>query len=135
MPLIQYRTGDITSMEICPCPCGRTSPRIMAVAGRVDQMLKVKGTAVFPLQIEEAVLSVPGVSAHIIDILTDEKGMEQIAVTIDSSEESVIHRVAQKVKAETNITPLVKSDSRENIEKTWYIEGRVKPRKFWDRRK
>ena len=106
----------------------------MAIVGRTDQMLKIKGSAVFPLQIEEAILAVPGVSAHLIEVRNDEKGQEQIIVTVDTDSKNIIERVKEKVKTETNVTPRVKHDTRENIEKVWYCEGRVKPRKFWDKR-
>ena len=136
MPLIRYRTGDITMMETDKCPCGKTSPRIMAITGRRDQMLKIKGTLVFPLQIEEAVLSVPGVDAHLIEVIDDERGQPQVVVTISvmESREDVLEKIERKVKLETNITPKVKAEKREAIEAVWYCEKRVKPRKFWDKR-
>lgn len=134
MPLIRYRTGDITSLEVEPCPCGRTSHRIMAVIGRRDQMLKVKGAGVFPLQIEEAVLSVDGVKFYLIEVDNDLSGQERITVTVDTDSDQVKSAVGEAVKIETNVTPVLKSDSRKNIESAWYSEKRVKPRKFWDRR-
>jgi len=137
MPLIRYRTGDITSLEVEECPCGRKNPRIMAIVGRRDQMLKIKGTLVFPLQVEEAVLSVPGIKAHLIEVEEDESGQAQINITIAPVEglENATEKVKERVKARTLITPRVKQDTCENIESVWYSEKRVKPRKFWDRRK
>ena len=48
MPLVRFRTGDIATLHAAPCPCGRTSPRLGPVIGRKSQMLKVKGTTVYP---------------------------------------------------------------------------------------
>lgn len=59
MPLLRWRTRDITSFTGGPCPCGRTFRRIDHFSGRVDDMIKVKGTAVFPSQIEEIIRSIP----------------------------------------------------------------------------
>jgi phenylacetate-CoA ligase len=136
LPLIRYRTGDITTMETAPCPCGKTTPRIMAITGRRDEMLKIKGTLIFPLQVEEAVLSVPGVEAHLIEVTEDERGQAQLVITAAFADETgnIEEQIKQAVKSETNITAKVKRDNREKIEEIWYCEKRVKPRKFWDRR-
>lgn len=136
MPLIRYRTGDITAMETAPCPCGKTTPRIMAITGRRDEMVKIKGTLIFPQQVEEAVLSLPGVESHLIEVMEDERGQSQLVITVAAGDEiqDMEERVKNRVKSETNITPLVKRESREAIEGVWFCEKRVKPRKFWDRR-
>jgi phenylacetate-CoA ligase len=135
MPLFRYRTGDVTAIEDSPCPCGRTSPRIMAISGRTDQMLKVKGTAVFPIQVEEAVLSVEGVSAHRVEVSLDGDGREVLSVFIDSQKEEVLALAARRVKDAVNITPRILWESREIIEKSWHADGGQKPRKFIDHRK
>ena len=135
MPLIRYRTGDVTSIETDPCPCGRTSPRVMAIRGRLDQLIKVKGQSVFPQQIEEGVLSVEGVSVHLIEVLNDNTGQDQIHVTVDRPEQEIHRQVVRQVKDATNLTVIADFACREEIEKTWFCEGRVKPRKFWDRRR
>lgn len=137
IPLIRYRTGDITSLEVDECPCGRKTPRVMAIVGRRDQMLKIKGTLVFPLQVEEAVLSVQGIKAHLIEVMEDENGQSQLNITIapDSDLENAPKKVTERVKSRTLITPRVSLDTCENIESVWYSEKRVKPRKFWDKRK
>ncbi|MCD4783501.1 MAG: hypothetical protein K8T10_06685 [Candidatus Eremiobacteraeota bacterium] len=137
MPLVRYRTGDITSLEIDECPCGRKNPRIMAIVGRRDQMLKIKGTLAFPLQVEEAVLSVQGIKAHFIEVVNDENGQAQLNITIapDPDLENAPEEVTERVKSRTLITPRVSLDTRESIESVWYSEKRVKPRKFRDKRK
>lgn len=60
-PLVRFRTGDITSLETGRCECGRSFPRITRIHGRTDDMLKVKGTIVYPRQIEEVILDLPDV--------------------------------------------------------------------------
>jgi phenylacetate-CoA ligase len=64
LPIIRYRTGDITSLDTTPCPCGRTHPRIARLSGRVDDMLIIRGINVFPSQVEHALLGIPAVSGH-----------------------------------------------------------------------
>ncbi len=135
VPLIRYRTGDVTSIETSPCECGRKNHRIMAIVGRTDEMIKIKGTSVFPQQIEEAILSVEDISAEIVEVTDEKDGLCHLIITIDNENPQVASKVRERVKTITNITPQVKYETRENIEKIWYSEGRVKPRKFWDKRK
>src|SRR5436190_215720 len=59
LPMIRYRTGDITTLTLAPCRCGRTSARIARLKGRSDDMLVVKGVNVYPSEIEAALLEVP----------------------------------------------------------------------------
>jgi phenylacetate-CoA ligase len=137
-PLIRYRTGDITSIEEAECPCGRTNPRIMAIIGRRDQAIKIKGTLVFPPQIEEAVLSTPGVLAHSIEIEYDKDGREQIIITIaaDVTEfKELSDQIKRAIKSQFMLTSIIKTATQHEIEKSWFDGKSSKPRKFVDRRK
>jgi len=64
LPLIRYRTKDLTSISYEKCECGRTSPRLSRFKGRVDDMLIIRGVNVFPSQIEAALVDVEEVSPH-----------------------------------------------------------------------
>jgi phenylacetate-CoA ligase len=64
LPLIRYRTGDIGSVSVGPCPCGRTTARLTGLRGRHDDMLIVRGVNLFPSQVEHLLLSVPGTAPH-----------------------------------------------------------------------
>jgi phenylacetate-CoA ligase len=64
LPMLRYRTGDITALTTAPCPCGRTSARIARIKGRADDMLVVKGVNVFPSEVEAALLAVSDVEPH-----------------------------------------------------------------------
>ena len=79
LPLIRYRTRDITRLMYEPCPCGRTTARMENLSGRTDDMLKIRGVNVFPSQIEEVLINTEGIGpnyeilverAHHSDILT-----------------------------------------------------------------
>jgi phenylacetate-CoA ligase len=70
MPMVRYRTGDVTSLTRDACPCGRTHPRIGRIEGRTDDMLIIRGVNVFPRQIEAAIMeesSLHGAYAIVID--------------------------------------------------------------------
>ncbi len=85
MPLLRYRTHDLTSLTDEPCPCGRTHLRMGRVMGRTDDMLIIRGVNVFPSQIEHALLQVPGIEPH-YQILVDRVGaLDTIEVQVELS--------------------------------------------------
>jgi phenylacetate-CoA ligase len=73
MPVIRYRTGDITALFAEPCRCGRTHRRMARVAGRTDDMLIVRGVNVFPSEIERVLMEVPDLAPH-YQIVVDRQG-------------------------------------------------------------
>jgi phenylacetate-CoA ligase len=64
LPLLRYRTGDIASLNRAPCACGRTLVRMSKVAGRVDDMVVIRGVNVYPSEVEAVLLAQPGVEPH-----------------------------------------------------------------------
>jgi phenylacetate-CoA ligase len=64
LPMLRYRTGDITALTHTPCRCGRTSARIARFKGRADDMLVIKGVNVYPSEVEAALLAVPDLEPH-----------------------------------------------------------------------
>ena len=87
LPMIRYRTRDITSIIPERCACGRTLRRIKRIAKRSDDMFIIRGVNVFPSQIEAALLSVEGTLPHYQIILTREKGLDQLEVQIEVTPE------------------------------------------------
>jgi phenylacetate-CoA ligase len=83
MPMIRYRTRDITRLMADPCPCGRTLRRIGRIARRTDDMLIVRGVNVYPSQIEAALLQVEGTLPHYQIILTRQKGLDALEVQVE----------------------------------------------------
>ncbi len=88
MPIIRFRTKDITALRYDPCPCGRTTIRMDRITGRSDDKLKVKGVLVFPSQIESAILQVDGVTANYLIHITRPKILDEIEVKIEISPET-----------------------------------------------
>ena len=85
MPLLRYRTHDLTSLTDEPCACGRTHLRMSRVMGRSDDMLIIRGVNVFPSQIEHALLQVKGIEPH-YQILVDRVGaLDTIEVQVELS--------------------------------------------------
>ncbi|MDO4962103.1 MAG: phenylacetate--CoA ligase [Eubacteriales bacterium] len=87
MPLIRYRTRDLTHLEYEKCKCGRTHARIQRFVGRSDDMLIIKGVNVFPTQVEAVLLTVPGTTPNYFITVdrVDEQDTFQIEVEIEES--------------------------------------------------
>ena len=83
IPLVRYRTRDITSLNYTPCSCGRTHVRMNRITGRSDDMLIIRGVNVFPSQIESLLLEVQGVSPHYQLILTRENNLDYVEVQVE----------------------------------------------------
>ena len=80
IPLVRYRTGDITFKISEPCACGRNSIRIGPVLGRKSQMIKLKGTTVFPLTITNALDEIEEVDDYIIILENDDSLSDRVAI-------------------------------------------------------
>ncbi|HUU23935.1 MAG TPA: phenylacetate--CoA ligase [Phycisphaerae bacterium] len=87
MPMIRYRTRDITSLSAEPCPCGRTLRRIMRIGRRSDDMFIIRGVNVFPSQVEAVLLAVKGTLPHYQIVLTREKNLDKMQVRVEVSAE------------------------------------------------
>lgn len=87
IPMIRYRTRDITSIITEPCPCGRTIRRIHRISARSDDMMIIRGVNVFPSQIEAALLTVEGVLPYYQIILSRNEGLDQMEVQVEVTPE------------------------------------------------
>jgi len=87
LPVIRYRTGDITSLNAETCACGRTMVRMAKPSGRTDDMLIVRGINVFPSQIETVLLQVEGVQPHYQIIVDRQHTLDDLEVWVEVSDE------------------------------------------------
>jgi phenylacetate-CoA ligase len=87
MPMIRYRTRDITALIPGSCACGRTLRRMRRIGRRSDDMFIIRGINVFPSQVEAALLAVEGTLPHYQIILTREKGLDEMEVQIEVTPE------------------------------------------------
>ncbi|MBE6357463.1 MAG: phenylacetate--CoA ligase [Lentisphaerae bacterium] len=109
MPMIRYRTRDLTRIIAEPCKCGRTIRRIDRISARSDDMFIIRGVNVFPSQIESALLTVPGVSANYLIILTTENGMDNIELNVEMSPEVFSDQVKELENLQRKIVRAVES--------------------------
>lgn len=94
IPLLRYRTKDITRIHYETCKCGRTHARMEKVQGRSDDMLKIRGVNVFPSQIESVMANIDGISPHYELILTRKNYTDYLEVRIEIIDESLLEKLA-----------------------------------------
>lgn len=87
LPMIRYRTRDITRLNNTPCACGRTHVRIMRVTGRNDDMMIIRGVNVYPSQVEAVLVGFPGLAPHYQIVLTREGALDAMAVEVELAPE------------------------------------------------
>ncbi len=110
LPLVRWRTGDITYMESDKCGCGRTHPRIMRTLGRADDMLIVRGVNVFPSQIEHVLLQIPEVGEHYMIILDRrDDGLDEMTIQVELSDRVSIDTTSDILNLEKKIAERLKS--------------------------
>ncbi len=118
MPMLRYRTKDITNITNEKCNCGRTTTRMSKVMGRSDDMLIIRGVNVFPSQIERVLLSIPEVASHYEIIISRKNHMDIIEVLVEVSDGNLLldyHRLEDLV-----------STIRENLKKELLLDAKVK---------
>ena len=107
MPMVRFRTKDVTSLQREKCKCGRTLVRIDRITGRTDDMLKIRGVLVFPSKIEKALLEVEGIEPHYQIIVTRPHHLDEVEVQVEVSKgifsDEVKHIEELKKKIERHI--------------------------------
>ncbi len=107
MPLLRYRTRDITSIIPEPCACGRTHRRIERITGRSDDMLIVRGVNFYPQQIEQVLMKVPGVGRNYLVTL---RGLDEMTVQVEFTEAGFDGQVDHLVRLQNQITEKLRAD-------------------------
>ncbi len=111
-PMIRFGTGDLSIVTETPCPCGRTSPRLMKILGRVDQVTKVRGLFVHPGQAEEVTSRYPQIEKYQV-VVTRKEHKDEMIFRIELKEE-VSHPEKLKEEIEKTIRDVIKV--RGNVE-------------------
>lgn len=98
IPLIRYRTKDVTRLIYEPCKCGRTTCRMENLNGRTDDMLKIRGVNVFPSQIEEVILGVEEIGPHYEIILTRKDHADRMEIRVELLKETDTYKELEEIE-------------------------------------
>jgi len=103
MPMIRYRTGDLTRFLVDPCPCGRTSWRLARFTSRMEDMFVIHGIKIYPSLIESVLSQVEHAAPHYQLVIGREGGMDELEIHVEVSENSVIDEVKTLMKIQDDI--------------------------------
>lgn len=108
IPLIRYRTRDITRIIAEPCVCGRTHRRLQRMSGRTDDMLIIRGVNVFPSQIESVLMNIEGVEPHYLLIVDREENLDTLEVQVEVNERTFSDEIKELQKLSRSIQDSIK---------------------------
>ena len=118
MPVIRYRTKDITTLDHTPCKCGRTTVRMAKLRGRTDDMLIIRGVNVFPSQIEGVLMNMPEVGGQYEIVVTREGYMDKIEVKVEVADGALLVDYDNLIKLREKI--------RHNLKTVLQLDAQVK---------
>lgn len=118
LPLIRYRTKDVTRLIYEPCKCGRTTVRMENLDGRTDDMLKIRGVNVFPSQIEEVILSVEEIGPHYEIIVTRENHSDKLEIRVELLKATDVYKELEQIqnKIKSKLRVILGLDAKISLE-------------------
>ena len=136
MPLVRFKTGDICIRTSEPCACGRNSARLSSVIGRKGQMIKFKGTTIYPPVLFDILDNIPEVDNYIVEVFTNSLGTDQIQIRIGSNNhsETFIKQIKDIFRSKVRVAPDIKFESAELISRLQMPPMSRKVIKFFDLR-
>ena len=137
MPLIRFRTGDIVTMHTGTCACGRNTARVSPVLGRKQQMIKYKGTTLYPPVLMDLLTNFEEIENYIIEISTNNILTDEILIRIGTHTptEALKERISNHFRAKIRVVPKIEYCDIAELERELYPLGSRKPMKFVDKRK
>ena len=137
MPLVRFRTGDIVTMHTGTCACGRNTARVSPVLGRKQQMIKYKGTTLYPPVLMDLLTNFEEIENYIIEISTNSILTDEILIKIGTSTptEALKERISNHFRAKIRVVPKIEYCDIAVLERELYPLGSRKPMKFVDKRK
>lgn len=130
LPLIRYRTKDITRLLYEPCPCGRTTVRMENLDGRTDDMLKIRGVNVFPSQIEEVLLGIEEIGPHYEIIVTRKDHADRLEIRVELAHavdaykqlQELEHKIRHKLRIVLGLDAKIRLESPNTLQR---FEGKA----------
>jgi phenylacetate-CoA ligase len=108
LPMLRYRTRDITRLTRERCACGRTHVRLQRITGRNDDMLIIRGVNVYPSQIEAVLVGLPGIEPHYQLVLERSGSLDELTIEVESADAGAGERVRHHVKSMIGVSAAVR---------------------------
>lgn len=109
MPLLRYRTKDLTSLIVDPCPCGRTSVRMTPIMGRSDDMLIIRGINVFPSQVESVILGMKEFEPQYLLVVDRKNNLDTLEVQVEVRRDFFSDDIGSMLKLKKTLSDRLKS--------------------------
>jgi phenylacetate-CoA ligase len=136
MPLVRFKTGDIVQLHTKSCACGRNTLRVGPVIGRKQQMIKYKGTTLYPPAMNDVLNGFENIESHIIEISTNELGTDEIVIklAVKSETEEFLQEIKDHFRAKLRVTPKIEFTTKEILNELIFQPMSRKPIHFFDKR-
>ncbi len=137
MPLLRYKTGDICMYSDDPCVCGRTSLRLSPIIGRKKQMIKFKGTTLYPPAIFDLLNEMEDILDYVVDVSSNDIGLDEVLLHLlpVSYSDACDRRIRANLQARLRVSPAIVYVNADTLQKMQSAETGRKAIKFIDRRK
>ena len=136
MPLLRFKTGDIATSHTEPCQCGRNTMRMGPVIGRKKQMIKFKGTTLYPPALYDILENIEGVKNYVVEVYTNLIGTDEILIRIGATDhsESFEKIIKDHFRAKLRVAPSISFETVDYINSLQHPPLSRKPVKLIDRR-
>ena len=139
MPLLRFRTGDIAAKVITPCACGRNSYRLTPIIGRKHNMIKLKGTTIYPPAINDVLDNTPFVANYVVVVRPSDAGTDEVIVRISLKDNTItpdeaVKQLKDHFRSRLRVAPNVEILPDDVIRQITFPAKSRKPVKFIDER-
>jgi phenylacetate-CoA ligase len=136
MPLLRFKTGDICIHYTEPCACGRTTTRLGPIIGRKKQMIKYKGTTLYPPALYDILDNAAGITSYLVEVFTNSLGTDEILLRLSAEHagKELEKEIRDHFRAKLRVTPTISFEDAEVLKRAIHPETGRKPVRFIDRR-
>ena len=137
MPLLRFRTGDMSSKVTGQCRCGRNSYRLTPIVGRKNNMIKLKGTTIYPPAINDVLDNTPYVVNYVVVVQDSSAGTDEVVVKVGVASTQpfdIVKDLKDRFRSRIRVAPIVEVMSPDDMAKINNPGSNRKPIKFIDRR-
>lgn len=142
MPILRFKTGDIAAKVVSPCACGRNSYRLTPIIGRKNNMLKLKGTTIYPPAIFDVLDNIDYVANYVVMVGTNNVGTDEVTVKVglkdgygNQDNDIIVKEIKDRFRAHIRVAPNVEIADADLIQRINFPQKSRKPVKFIDERK